>query len=91
MPDRSQSTSSTAQPIARRLTFTSTAELPPIDGLVGQERAFEAIQFGMRIDKGGFNLFVIGPDGARMQDAVKSLLAEEAGKGAEPFRLGLCQ
>ena len=66
------------------LTFKSTAELLPIDGLVGQERAFEALQFGMRIDKGGFNLFVIGPDGARMQDAVKSLLAEEAGKAASP-------
>jgi len=66
------------------LTFSTTAELPPIDGLVGQERAFEAIQFGMRVDKGGFNLFVIGPNGARMQDAVKALLADEAKKSPSP-------
>ena len=59
------------------LTFATTAELAPIDGLVGQARAFEAIQFGTRVDKAGFNLFVIGPTGARMQDAVKALLAEE--------------
>jgi lon-related putative ATP-dependent protease len=59
------------------LTFATTAELAPIDGLVGQARAFEAIQFGTRVDKTGFNLFVIGPTGARMQDAVKTLLAEE--------------
>jgi lon-related putative ATP-dependent protease len=59
------------------LTFSTTAELPPIEGLVGQARAFEAIRFGTRVDKAGFNLFVIGPHGARMQDAVKALLAGE--------------
>jgi len=60
------------------LSFATTADLPPIDGLVGQTRAFEAIQFGTRVDKAGFNLFVVGPTGARMQDAVKALLADEA-------------
>jgi lon-related putative ATP-dependent protease len=59
------------------LTFSTTADLSPIDGLVGQARAFEAIQFGTRVDRAGFNLFVIGPTGARMQDAVKALLGEE--------------
>src|SRR5512147_231097 len=59
------------------LTFSTTADLTPLDGLVGQARAYEAIQFGTRVDKAGFNLFVIGPNGAHMQDAVKSLLADE--------------
>ena len=59
------------------LSFATTADLAPIDGLVGQTRAFEAIQFGTRVDKTGFNLFVIGPTGARMQEAVKALLADE--------------
>lgn len=66
------------------LSFTTTADLPPVDGLVGQARAFEAIQFGTRVDKAGFNLFVIGPTGARMQEAVKSLLAEETGTKPSP-------
>ncbi len=60
------------------LTFATTAELPPIDGLVGQRRALDAINFGTRIDKAGFNLFVIGPTGARMQEAVKAMLQQEA-------------
>lgn len=60
------------------LKFSTTAELQPIDGLVGQARAREAIRFGTQIGKAGFNLFVIGPNGARMQDAVKAVLAEEA-------------
>ena len=56
----------------------TTAELEPIDGMVGQARALEAIRFGTQVGKAGFNLFVIGPNGARMQDAVKALLAEDA-------------
>ena len=73
------------------LAFSTTAELQPIDGLVGQARALEAIRFGTQVDKAGFNLFVIGPNGARMQDAVKAVLAEEARGKAQSFRLGLCQ
>ena len=60
------------------LTFSTTAELQPVDGLVGQARAVEAIRFGTQVGKTGFNLFVIGPNGARMQDAVKAMLAAEA-------------
>jgi lon-related putative ATP-dependent protease len=60
------------------LKFSTTAELQPIDGLVGQARALEALRFGTQVNKAGFNLFVIGPSGARMQDAVKAVLTDEA-------------
>ncbi|MGZ5148227.1 MAG: Lon-like protease helical domain-containing protein, partial [Burkholderiales bacterium] len=60
------------------LSFSTTDDLQPIDGLVGQARALEAIHFGTKVGKAGFNLFVIGPNGARMQDAVKAVLAREA-------------
>ena len=60
------------------LMFTTTADLAAVDGLIGQTRALEAIRFGTQVDKTGFNLFVIGPHGARMQDAVKAMLAQEA-------------
>jgi hypothetical protein len=61
-----------------RLDFSTTAELEPIDGLVGQTRALDAIRFGTRVPSEGFNLFVIGPQGARMQQAVKAVLARDA-------------
>ena len=68
-----------------RLSFDTTADLQPIETPIGQERALGAIDFGARIDKPGFNLFVIGPTGARMQDAVKAVLGEEAqGRPAPP-------
>ena len=66
------------------LQFATTAELQPIDGLVGQARALEALRFGTQVDKSGFNLFVIGPHGARMQDAVKAVLVDEARGKASP-------
>jgi predicted ATP-dependent protease len=56
------------------LTFTSTAECPPIDGFTGQNRALDAVRFGSRIGKPGFNLFAIGAPGARMQHAVETML-----------------
>ncbi len=66
------------------LAFSTTAELKPIDGLVGHARAREAIRFGTKVGKAGFNLFVIGPHGARMQDAVKRVLADEASAKPSP-------
>jgi predicted ATP-dependent protease len=66
------------------LQFGTTAELKPIEGLVGQERALEAIQFGTGVDQAGFNLFVIGPNGARMQAAVNAVLADEAAAKPRP-------
>lgn len=60
------------------LSFETTDELEPIDGLIGQERALDAIRFGAGIDKSGFNLFAIGRAEARMQDAVESILKEAA-------------
>jgi lon-related putative ATP-dependent protease len=61
-----------------QLAFSTTAELEPIDGLVGQARALQAIRFGTQVDKAGFNLFAIGPYGVHMQDAVKAVLTEDA-------------
>jgi hypothetical protein len=43
------------------LGFKSTAELEPILGLIGQERALKAIQFGASIKSHDFNVFVLGP------------------------------
>lgn len=66
------------------LAFNSTAELEPADGLVGQERALDALEFGTRIARTGFNVFVIGPSGMRAQRAVESVLQAAAGERKRP-------
>ena len=42
------------------LPFDSTAELPPLDGMIGQERAVSATAFGIGMRRPGYNLFVVG-------------------------------
>jgi len=64
------------------LAFSTTADLEPIEEMVGQDRAAQAIRFGTRIERPGFNLFVIGPPGAAMQQAVQAVLKPQA--RAEP-------
>ena len=66
------------------LAFQTTADLAPIDGLVGQQRALDALGFGTRIRKPGFNLFVIGSSGARMQQAVEAVLRSAPPSEAGP-------
>jgi lon-related putative ATP-dependent protease len=60
------------------LSFQTTSDLEPVSGIVGQKRAVDAIAFGTRIRQPGFNLFVIGSDGSRMQHAVESVLKKPA-------------
>jgi hypothetical protein len=60
------------------LEFETTADLAPLPGLGDQPRAYAAINFGTAINQRGFNIFVIGSSGARMQQSVKTLLGEAA-------------
>lgn len=63
------------------LGFASTAELEPAVGLIGQERALKAIDFGVTMDSQDFNIFVLGPPASGKSTAVRSYLER---KTAEP-------
>lgn len=41
----------------------STAELTPLDDIVGQERAQQAVEFAMGIKEKGYNIYAIGQNG----------------------------
>lgn len=43
--------------------FTTTAELEPLDEVIGQKRAVQAIAFGLEMASPGYNIFVTGRDG----------------------------
>ena len=66
------------------LSFESTADIETADVLVGQQRALDAIEFGTRIGRPGFNVFVIGPSGMRAQRAIEPVLQEAAGERRRP-------
>lgn len=56
------------------LGFSSTEELQPLDGLVGQDRALKAIELGTGIRGLDFNLFVLGPPSSGKRTAVRNHL-----------------
>ena len=54
--------------------FKCTDELLPLDHFIGQDRAQEAIRFGLEVDKPGYNLFVTGLTGTGKTSAIKAHL-----------------
>jgi len=58
--------------------FETTAELADLTELIGQERAREAIRFGVGIRRPGFNLFLLGPAGTGKFGAVREFLLQRA-------------
>jgi lon-related putative ATP-dependent protease len=68
---------------AQTLGFRSTAELPDVDSAMGQDRAIAAIEFGVGIQREGYNLYVAGPTGIGKRTLVDQLLARHAGERGE--------
>lgn len=66
------------------LPFEGTDELKPLEEVIAQDRAVEAITFGVGIRSEGFNLFVLGPAGTGKTTAIKRFLASEAAKLQTP-------
>ncbi|HIM36667.1 MAG TPA: hypothetical protein EYM38_01385, partial [Dehalococcoidia bacterium] len=54
--------------------FQCTDELTPLDRFIGQDRALDAIRFGLELDKPGYNLFVTGLTGTGKTSAIKAHL-----------------
>ncbi|MGB4182965.1 MAG: ATP-binding protein, partial [Dethiobacteria bacterium] len=44
----------------QELSFETTAEIPLLEGMIGQERAVKAMEFGLRIKRAGYNIFMTG-------------------------------
>ncbi len=56
------------------LKFSSTLEVGPLEGNVGQERAVNAIEFGLNIRTAGYNLYVAGITGTGRNTVLRSFL-----------------
>lgn len=44
-------------------SFCSTAELEPLEGIIGQDRAVKAFDFGLHVKIKGYNIYMSGPSG----------------------------
>ena len=60
------------------LGFKTTADLAPIRGLIGQDRAMAAIEFGTDMAAMDYNIFVLGPPASGKRTALKTQLQAKA-------------
>ncbi|MCK5348660.1 MAG: AAA family ATPase [Desulfobacula sp.] len=60
--------------------FQDTSELDPLDSIIGQKRAVEAIDFGLNMKGPEYNIFVTGLEGTGKSTIIKKLLVEHAQK-----------
>lgn len=67
-----------------QFSFQTTAELEPVDVVIGQQRALESVRFGLRMLNDGYNVFALGPGGMGKFTAVRHMVSEEAENGAIP-------
>jgi lon-related putative ATP-dependent protease len=63
--------------------FQTTAEVEPYIGLIGQDRAIEAIKLGLAMNSNGFNICVSGDPGTGRTTAIREYL-ETFSKGKPP-------
>ena len=58
--------------------FETTDDLLAETEVVGQDRAIEALNFGMNINAEGYNVFALGPTGTGRRELAQHLLADQA-------------
>lgn len=62
----------------RKFPFKTTLELEPLEGVVQQARAVEAIETGLAIKKRNFNIYVAGASGTGKSSILRAILKKVA-------------
>ena len=56
------------------LKFNNTSEIEPLESILGQERAIEAMEIGLKIDNPAYNIYLAGESGTgKTTYAIKAL------------------
>ncbi len=61
-----------------RFPFSSTADGLKLEGIIGQERATRAIEFGLDVPYTGYNIYALGPAGAGKGSIIRYFLDSQA-------------
>ena len=61
-----------------QFVFETTADLEDLTGVIGQDRAVEAVRFGIGMSRQGYNLFALGPEGTGKYSVVRRYLERQA-------------
>ncbi|MGA7837645.1 MAG: Lon-like protease helical domain-containing protein, partial [Ignavibacteriaceae bacterium] len=60
--------------------FKTTDELEPIEGILGQERALQALRVGVELRSPGYNIYIAGLSGTGKATTVKKILEKVGSK-----------
>lgn len=58
--------------------FDTTSDLPELDEIIGQDRAVDAIEFGIGLRRQGYNIFALGSSGTGKHSVVSDFLTQQA-------------
>ncbi|MEH6583278.1 MAG: ATP-binding protein [Halioglobus sp.] len=61
--------------------FSTTDDLEPLQQPLGQARALDALEFGVDIQRRGFNIFAFGPNGLGKHQLVREVLQKQSTNG----------
>ncbi|MDR2018792.1 MAG: AAA family ATPase [Syntrophobacterales bacterium] len=64
--------------------FNTTQDIVDFSGMIGQEKALKALDFGLGINSDGFNIFALGESGTGKMTTITTLLTEKAAREATP-------
>lgn len=67
-----------------RLPFETTAEIAPLEGMIGQTRAVKAMEFGLRVRQPGYNIFMTGITGTGKTSYARTVVERIAADEAVP-------
>ena len=62
----------------RVFKFKNTSQIKPLDEVIGQERAVQALEFGLNMNHSGYNIFVTGLEGTGKSTIVKDYVTKHA-------------
>jgi lon-related putative ATP-dependent protease len=62
----------------RVFEFKNTSQINPLDEVIGQERAVQALEFGLNMNHSGYNIFVTGLEGTGKSTIVKDYVTQHA-------------
>ncbi len=62
------------------LKYNNTSEIEPLEDILGQTRAIDAMEIGLKIDNQAYNIYLSGESGTGKTTYVKKILKEYASK-----------
>ena len=77
-PKRLKPSELSAATATLQASFNATNEVEPFDGILGQDRAVNALEFGVAMDRPGYNIYLMGETGTGRSSYVQDYLANIA-------------